>query len=80
MDMEAKRELARIIIDTFQTREASFIPDEHRYGKSYWETAAEVSDDPDLRTLIPTMLAWSREHVEWAETFLQTHAPDHQKS
>ncbi len=76
MELDAKLELANAILNTFEEREASFIPDERRYSKSYWETAAEVVEDPDLKSLIPTMLAWSREHVEWAETFLQHHQGD----
>ena len=73
MQIDAKLELAHAIIDTYQAREKSFIPEERRYAKSYWETAIETVADPDLRDLIPTMLAWSREHVEWAETFLERH-------
>lgn len=73
MDMDAKRELAHAILDTYRAREGSFIADEHRYSKSYWETAKEVVPDTDLQNLIPTMLAWSREHVEWAEAFLEKH-------
>lgn len=73
MQMEAKVELARAILDTFTGREASFIQAEHRYAKSYWEVAKEVVGDPDLRDLVPTMLAWSREHADWAARFLEAH-------
>ena len=73
MDIEAKRELARAIMDTYLSREDSFDTEERRYLKSYWETAKEVVPDPDLQDLIPTMLAWSREHLEWAEMFLEKH-------
>jgi hypothetical protein len=73
MQLDAKLELAHAIIDTFRVREESFIPAERRYAKSYWETAIETVADPDLRDLVPNMLAWSREHVEWAETFLERH-------
>jgi len=71
--MEAKIELARALLDTFQGREASFIQANRRYAKSYWEVADEVIDDPDLRDIIPTMLAWSREHADWAARFLERH-------
>lgn len=76
MQMDAKIELARALRDTFQLREASFIQSDRRYAKSYWQVAEEVVDDPDLRDIIPTMLAWSREHADWAIRFLEQHKAD----
>lgn len=73
MQMEAKIEFARALLDTYQGREASFIQTDRRYAKSYWEVAEQVIDDPDLRDIIPTMLAWSREHADWAARFLEKH-------
>lgn len=73
MQMEAKIELARALLDTFNVREASYIKADRRYAKSYWEVAEEVVADPDLRDIIPTMLAWSREHADWAARFLEHH-------
>ncbi len=68
MHSAAKRELARLILETARVRESSFDPIWQQYRLTPFEAAAEACADPDLAPLVGTIVA-SRycKFFDWAE-------------
>ena len=71
MDITAKRELARVLVGTWNARHGSYDSATKRHTLD-WDTAvAQTTDDPDLRQIVPSMLiGYGGEKVDWAERFL----------
>ena len=72
MDANAKLELARAILDTHKTREASYQKEQHGYAIDYFAAARRAVADPELRPIVTSLLiAGYCEIYEWAEKIVK---------
>lgn len=72
MDDNAKRFLAKAIVETFQAREDSF-DGKSRYALSYRDAANSVCSDQQIAGIVGTMLmtGFEGDFVGWAENVLK---------
>jgi hypothetical protein len=72
MPIDAKRELARLILETCRARDDSFDAASWRYRLSFHEAAGKVCADRQLAPLNAAMAAVGcREFFDWAECMLE---------
>lgn len=75
MNLEAKRELARAVLDAFRVREESYVPGDAmnggHYGLSYDQAYRTLDTyDADLEDAVRLLLVWPNDACEWAQRML----------
>lgn len=75
MNLEAKRELARAVLDAFRVREESYVPMSAKlsgyYQLTYDQAYASLDTfDADLVDAVRLLLTWPGDACEWAQRML----------